>query len=241
MPRRWVKKELQRNPVGEGVGKALGWVLENKENVGIGMLVIIILAIFVPVIVSHQIKMNNQAFRILFEGENQFYRDKHSKALKTFRSVYKDHKNTDAAPFAIFYEGCLQYKKGDYENAVSSFKKYLQDYENRPMTPQVLACMGSAYEQTGDYSEAVKIYRRFIDDFSSNYMAPSIYQALARLHLEMGQEQEALGIYKEIDRLYNSHIWAELADYHIERLGGNEENPEPESLIESHNRPIGKP
>ena len=241
MPRRWVKKELQRNPVGEGVGKALGWVLENKENVGIGMLVIIILAIFVPVIVSHQIKINNQAFKVLFQGENQFYREKYGKALKTFRSVYKDHRNTDAVPFAIFYEGCLHYKKGDYDQVVNTFKKYLQDYANRPITPQVLACMGNAYEQIGNYSEAVKIHKRFIDDFSSNHLTPSIYQALARSYLKMGQEQNALDIYRDIDRLYNSHIWAELADYNIERLGGNEENPESESLKESRNDLINEP
>ena len=218
MSKKFVRNELRKNLLAKNVGKTVKWALNNKENMGIGLLVLTIFVIFIFVVIQYNNKMNEKAFEILSQGENQYYQKKYQEALTSFKNIYDDYKNTKAVPFALFYEGCLLYDRENYEDAIKKFKNYLTNYRNKFVTPEVLNCMGNAYEQLDNYIEATTVYKKFIDEFDDHHLTPTVYQGLARAYLELGNKQEAVYIYKKIGKLYNNSIWAELATSKIKTL-----------------------
>ena len=217
MPRRWVKEELKKDRLVNWVERSVIWVNQNRENVMIGGIVILAVAIFIPFSLSRRAKLNEQAFSLFARGQQEYFENRLDKAISFYDQVLT-RSGSKAIPFVLFYKGNLLYELGKYSEAASVYRRYLDKYETRKFTPEVLIGLGNSLEQQGKFDEAKEIYQKFLDKFPQHYLLPGVYQGLGRCYEKLGQKDEAIKIYQQMSRFYSGWVWQDMAEAKIEAL-----------------------
>jgi TolA-binding protein len=217
MPRKWVKEELKKDRLASWMERSVTWVNQNRKNALIGGIVILAVAIFIPFLLSHRAKMNEQAFTLLATGQQEYFENRLDKAISFYDQVLQ-HYGSKPIPFALFYKGNALYEMGKYSEAASVYRSYLEKYETRKFTPEVLISLGNSLEQEGKFNEAKEIYQKFLHKFSQHYLLPGVYQGLGRCYEKLGQKDEAIKIYQQISHFYTGGVWKDMAEAKIKAL-----------------------
>jgi hypothetical protein len=93
MTRRWVKKELRKNPVRDIVVKVVKYFRSNKNNFYITVGAVVVMLLFVFVIVRNKIEDNKKASLIYAQAQSDFYRFNYKAAVQKLETIEKQFKS----------------------------------------------------------------------------------------------------------------------------------------------------
>jgi len=215
--RQWVKKELNKDGLASTLSRTIQWAMANRENVMIGGVVILAALIFIPFLISHQMKMDTECMDMVSQGEILSLQNQPDRAISNLDAALAKGRKK-AEPFALLYKGNTLYSMGRYRDAIDSYKKYMEKYEKKPLTPEVLMGLACSYEQEGDYNMALSTFRNFINKYPDNPLLGEVYNGTGRCYELSGQKDMAIETYQKISTMYEGKLWGSIAKARIEAL-----------------------
>lgn len=216
MTRKWVKDELKKNPVADAVMVTAKYATDNKNNIVIGIVIIVIGILFVTVVIKNKMKETKSALRIYSFAQNDFNRFNYSSAIEKYTSIEKEFSNTSIIPQVKYFKGLSYYKQGNLQKAENILKNCLRKYKKSKIVSQVRITLGAVFEDKGEYEEALKIYSLIPDD---EYLKPEALSGMARIYEIIDKKSEAVEIYTKLQSHYVNTYWGNYAKERLESFG----------------------
>ncbi len=211
----------------DAVDKVTGFWNNNAKKVGIGVAVIVVLALgifgYKYFISDPNEKKASEAIRT---AENYFRQDSLKMALDGdnanagFLKVISKYSGTKAANLAHFYAGSCYLRLGDFNNAAKQLESFST---SEPLVKARAKCLlADAYAEQGKKEEAAKLYKEAGTTFEKDeYNSPHYLFRAGFLYESMGKNSEAIEIYKMIKEKYPQYREYDI-DKYLGRLGSVE-------------------
>jgi tetratricopeptide (TPR) repeat protein len=215
-------KDVQNIDIDVTIGKAEGYIQENKKSLSIigGAIALVVGGYFVytNLIVAPQEK---EAEKEMFTAEGYFAQDSLKLALNGdgnkmgFLQIIDNYGSSQSANLAQYYAGICYLRKGEYENAIEHLSKY--DAEDDITGALALGGIGDANLELGKKDDALKYYKKAID-WDDNQFTSAVYMMKAAMVDEMtGDYKSASELYEKIKKDYPSSAEAREVDRYIAR------------------------
>ena len=215
-------KDIQNIDIDETIGKAEGYIQENKKSLSIigGAIVLVVGGYFVytSLIVAPQEK---EAEKDMFAAEGYFAQDSLKLALNGdgnkmgFLQIIDNYGSSQSANLAHYYAGICFLRKGEYDNAIEYLSKY--DAEDDITGALALGGIGDANLELGKKDDALKYYKKAID-WDNNQFTAAVYLMKAAMVYEMlGDYKSAADFYEKIKKDYPNTSEAREVDRYIAR------------------------
>ena len=218
MARQWVKEALHKDFLSQVAAKTTVWVKDNKENALIGSILFVAIIVFIPFIISHQNKLDNEVMILVSQGEMLSAQGQYNQAISFLDNALSKNRNK-TNPLAYYYKANTLYNIGRYQEAIDTYNLFLSKYEKNILTPEIKIGLAKAYEQIGDYNKSINIYNEFIKNYSEHPFMPDVFQSLGRCYELAGFRDEAIRVYQQVSALYLQTLWKEMADDRLKDLG----------------------
>ncbi|SPY34961.1 tol-pal system protein YbgF [Porphyromonas cangingivalis] len=210
--------------VGVIVSKSEKFIDDNKKNITVAVLAVIILvgAFFAYKHLYAQPK-EDKAKEAMFRAEHYFGVDSFALALngdgaKTtgFLEIIKKYGSTEAGNLAQAYAGISYFKLGEYDKALEHLKKFSADDEM--LAPTVVGLIGDCLVEKGNVQEAVSYFEKAAAKADNSVISPVYLKKAGLAYESLGQNDKAMTCYKTIKDKYYDSEEAGLIDRYIERL-----------------------
>lgn len=210
MSKQWVKEQVHRNEIAQGLGRTVSWIEANRAQAlayGGGVLAA---AAIIGLFFYQTTKTKRTAWEKLAIAQSMAYQapEKGLEELKTIADLYSQ---TDAAGYALLTAGDLMFRQGRYKEAREFYQRIADQPSMRSVMPLALSNLGIAYEGEKDYKNAVEANQRFLDSYQDHYLAPQVHGSLARSLEALGQKDQAKSTYERMSLLYPDTYWAQWA------------------------------
>ncbi len=201
------KQSDENLEITESIGKAEGYVTENKKSITFigGAILVLILGYFgyTNLIVKPQ-EVNAQ--KEMYMAERYFQQDSVDKAINGdgqfpgFLEIIDNYGSSNSANLAHYYLGMSYLKKGEWDNAIEYLSKY--DAEDDITGALALGAIGDANMELGKKDEAEKFYMKAVD-YDNNQFTAAIFLMKAALARELNNDYKgAADLYERIKKDY---------------------------------------
>ena len=162
MPRTWIKHEVKRNEVADGLDIVAGWVRRNRET-ALGLAGALLVAIvFGAYFVVRMIDVRKDAWEKLARAESYLYVNQADQTLKELKDLQTQSPSAPASQFGSLLSGDVLYRQGKHKEAADSYRAFLDSGAQPGLAPVALAGLAAAQEAAGQLAEAAATYRRFL-------------------------------------------------------------------------------
>lgn len=216
MTRRWVKQELKKNPIENIVIYIVNYYTENKNNVFVGIVVVIVICLFIGVSIKNRIKETRQASKLFAFAQNDFDRFNYSAAIKKFNDIEKKFRSTSIIPQVLYFKGLSYYRQGNLQQAEDALKKCINEFKRNKILLEVRLSLAMVFEDMKKYDQAVAQYN-MVDD--NEYVKPEALTGAARMYEIMGKREEAMDAYTKLQAHYVNTYWGNFAKDRLSALG----------------------
>ena len=178
--------------------KIAKYVVRHREKsifIGVGSIVIVVLAIF---FLSRGEQTNPKADLMHTQALGMLTTGRIQDAQTVLQELTRQYPNTRSGKIGFYYLGTLAYYGGRFEESLEHFDRFLAAEKNdRLLTPSALMGAGGAAEGIKDYERALKYYERVKRDEKSPLYA---YGALSygRVLGLLGRTEEARKALQEL-------------------------------------------
>ncbi|MDQ3049731.1 MAG: tetratricopeptide repeat protein [Bacteroidota bacterium] len=214
------KQSDQNLEITESIGKAEGYVTENKKSITFigGAILVLILGYFAytNLIVKPQ-EVNAQ--KEMYMAERYFQQDSIDKAINGdgqfpgFLEIIDNYGSSSSANLAHYYLGMSYLKKGEWDNAIDYLSKY--DAEDDVTGALALGAIGDANMELGKKEEAEKFYMKAVD-YDKNQFTSAIFLMKAAMARELNNDYKgAADLYERIKKDYPQSTEARDIDRYI--------------------------
>lgn len=153
------KKQIKQDSFVTTALKASEYFQKNKNYfyMGLGVLVVIILAIYLIGYSSSQKAINSE--NLFAEGQLAAAMGQWEQSIISYRQLVDEYSATDFAGRACYYVAKTYYEHDQFDSATVYFEKYIANYKKQPLLI-VASYVGSAgcYEHNDDYAKAGDCY-----------------------------------------------------------------------------------
>jgi tetratricopeptide (TPR) repeat protein len=222
MTRTWIKNELKKNHLEQIIINCINYYKSNKNNVFVGMMIIIILVLFAGMIIRNRYKETQEASKLFVFAQNDFDRFNYNEAIKKFNDIEKNYGATSIMPQVLYFKGLAYYRQGNYDEAEKAFKKSINTRKNK-IVSEVRIALASIYEDMNKYDMALEQYN-IIED--NEYLKPEALTAVARIYELTVRNQQAIDTYTKIQSHYVNTYWGNFAKQRLAALGAAKESDE---------------
>lgn len=181
MARPWVKETVRQDKFTQTFFRIFSWSKKHKENMLIGGIVLILIAIFIPLNISRNRNLEQEAAQKLSSATFAYYQGNIEQAIALFQEITERYSRTSTCPLAFYYWGNLLYEIGDYQQAETIFNKFLDRYPKHAIYPQVLLNLGYTYEQMGNSDKAAEVYQKFSEQFPYHFLIEEAEKGILRV------------------------------------------------------------
>jgi outer membrane protein assembly factor BamD (BamD/ComL family) len=216
MTRKWVKEELKKNPLEKVVIKAVTYTVENKNNVLIALVILIVIGLFAGMIIRNRIMEGKEAARLFAFAQNDFDRFNYQAAIDKLSNIENKFGRTSIIDQVLYLKGLAYYKKGNYEPAEKAFIKCISDHPKSKIISETRISLASVYEEAEQYMKAIQQYSGIPEN---DYLRPEALMGIARLHEIQGNTQEAIKAYTSLQSHYVNTYWGNFASKRLALLG----------------------
>ena len=216
MTRRWVKEELRKNPLQNIVLGAVDYYKENKSNVSVGFVILLVIGLFVGMALRNRSKETDQASKIFTFAQNDFDRFNYKEAIKKLNDIEKKFAHTKIMPHALYFKGLSYQKQGKLDEALKSLTKCIDEHPKSTIISLARLSLAAVHEELGNYEQALSQYG-FIED--NDYLKPESLAGIARIYENTGKREEALDIYKRMQSHYINTFWGNFAENRLIAFG----------------------
>lgn len=216
MTRKWVKNELKKNPVENLVVGAINYYNENKNNVFLGLVVVVVIGLFIGVAIKNRIKETMDASKLFSFAQNDFDRFNYSAAIKKFNHIEKKFQNTSIIPQVLYFKGLSYYKQGNFQQAENAFIKCINSSKRNKIISEVRLSLAMVFEDMKKYDQALEQYNMIGDN---EHLNPEALTGAARIYEIMGKQGEAVDVYTKIQAHYVNTYWGNFAKLRLQALG----------------------
>jgi len=211
----------------EVVDKVTGFWNQHARQIGLGIAVIVIVAIgifgYKYFISDPNEKKASEAIRY---AESYFREDSLKLALNGdnvnagFLKVISKYSGTRAANLAHFYAGSCYIRLGDFKNAAKQLEAFST---SEPLVKaRAKSLLADAYAEDGKKEEAAKLYKEAGTTFEKDdYYSPQYLFRAGYLYESIGKNSEAIEMYKMIKEKYPTYKEYDI-DKYLGRLGSVE-------------------
>jgi predicted negative regulator of RcsB-dependent stress response len=170
---RELRAAIKRNDLEEAMQKGGEWLKANVENVLIGAVLAVVLAVLVPYWLSSQSEQQAQSAVQLRAAQSDFQRalsagpgqaDALRQARSKYQAVVTSYAGTDAAAHASLGASQADLKLGEADQAIANFQGFLSEFgEDHALAPLAVAGMAQAYEAKSEWAKAAAQYQSLDD------------------------------------------------------------------------------
>ncbi len=111
----------------------------------------------------------------------------------------------------LFIRADLYYQEKSWDNASKDYQTLARRFPQSYLAPISLFDAGVCLEEKGDPDGALKLYTKIAQDYQDSPVAPRAMFDAARLDEQKGSFAEAQKMYNQIDGLFPSSTWDQLA------------------------------
>ncbi len=219
MPKAWVRKELQKEPLGNFAAKIIPWILAHREtalSIFVTLVIVLSLGIY---FFYHLKKIDARAWDKLSFAQAHQQRNLTDQAISFYNEIIDRYPRTQAAGYALFYKAEMLYQQKKYPEASQAFRSFLQKYPRKKLLiPLVYAGLGTSLESENKYSEAINTYQEFANKFPEHFSTPEVYLSLGRCYQINGQNNEAMSTYNKVITSYPGSTWQKIAETYLKNL-----------------------
>ncbi len=127
-----------------------------------------------------------------------------------------DYPHNFAAQRALFTRGLMALEKDEWNGASASFNELAEKWPESYLAPVSLANAAGAFEQAGNMEQALASWQKLADNYSgTSANVPEALFNIARLNEKAGNNDAALEGYKNLESLFPSSRWTDLAKTRI--------------------------
>ncbi|MFW6172127.1 MAG: tetratricopeptide repeat protein [Elusimicrobiota bacterium] len=216
MTKKWVKDELKKNPINAFIIKVVDYVKKNKNNVTIGIVIVIIMGLFIGMMARRRILANKEASELFAAAQNLYDRYKYEETIDKLNEIYKNYRNTKIIDQVLYYKGLSFHKQGELEKSKQILEQASKNYKNSEILSEIKITLGSVYEDLGEYEKAVQKYKTVSED---GYLKPEALMGMARIYEIEKSTAKAVEVYKRVQSHYVGSWWEEMAKKRLSELG----------------------
>lgn len=177
-----VRKMIKHNEFQEIIANLITAAKKNTENLIIGAIVVVVIAVAIPLLINSQAKKEEKAQGILAQA-NYFYN----------LPVGQD-KETGVKYFA---------NEGEkFDRIIGSYSEILQNYKGTKAMKQATLGIADANYAAGKYLEALEYYNTFITKYPGHELADDALSGRAYANYQMGNVREAAADWEEVVKNY---------------------------------------
>ncbi len=207
------KKELKQDKFVLFTLKARDFIDENAKllvRVGIGVLIVIILASFY---IRSKRNANTEANEMLGEAQMALNQNNTTQADTLLKDLVKNYDGVTAAGQGCYLLARSYWQKSDYANAKIYFKKYVDEYaDDDLLTSASLAGYGDCLMQEGNVKEAADYYEKAGNVNKDLPMAPSYFYSAAQAYMQINDLSKAQELAEFIVKNYENSEYKNRAE-----------------------------
>lgn len=175
------KKELQEDPVMDGLLKTKEFVQKNYNSV-IGVFVVVVLVTGISIgynmYSTNKIKTAREDFgKAMVAYRNEMFTD----AIDKFRLVAENYRGTVSSITSAYMLGGILYQQGKYDEAIQWYETAGKSSKGGFISSQASEGLALCYEMKGDVSKAVAILEKALNNEKLSYRKNALRWKLALL------------------------------------------------------------
>lgn len=211
MSKQWVRQQIRRDEMKDGLEVLVGWISDNRQKaaaIGGGVVAVVLAA----GIVVYQVRASRAAaWERLSVAQTYAYSGKPDTALEQVKQLAEQQPNTSAAGYATVFSGDILYQRGQYKEAAGQFSKVIERGNPKALQPVALSGLTLSQESENDYAQAIITAERFLEAYPDHYLAPQVHSSLARSLLATSKTDLAKATLQKIQLQYAGTYWAAWA------------------------------
>jgi TolA-binding protein len=199
------KKQLKEDEFVNFFAKTILYFQAHKQEVGIGVLVLLIGAAIFGGFYFYRRSFDDQAFYQMSQALEVYHKaapttsDNNIKqAQELLEKVIKLHPSSPAAEEAQYYLGNCYFQMGDYDKALGVYENYLKKHSSGRFAPMAQEGRAQSWVAKKDMINAAKEYENLIKTYDSYPLLAEVLMTLGQLYEQMNNPQEALKTYKSV-------------------------------------------
>ncbi|MFC2048762.1 tetratricopeptide repeat protein [Elusimicrobiota bacterium] len=216
--RRWVREELKKNPIAVFVIQAIVYVKNNRQNLMVTLVGIVVIGLFAGVIIKNKINENREAGRIFAFIQNDFYSFNYKKAIDKIKDVENKFGSAKIMDHVIYLKALAYYRMGKTEEAIKILEECINSYQKSKVIDNMRLVLATMMEETSKYDKAFLEYDKIGEN---SYLKPEALSGQARIAELQGDTKKAINIYKVIQSHYVNSYWGNFAKTRLLLFGVN--------------------
>ncbi|GEM_PF-6175998 len=216
MTRRWVKKELKKNPLEKAVISAIKFVRKNKNEVVVALGVVLLVSLFGIMIIRDRIRQDKEASRIFTAAQADFENFNYGASIEKLKQVTRDYPRTAIIDHAYYLKALAFMEEGENEKAHEVLMRLVVEHPNSGIINEIRIALAMSYEEEEEYERAAEVYGE-IDEGS--YLKAEALTGQARAYDSLDREEEAVDLYQRVKTSYPHTYWEEFADLRLREMG----------------------
>ncbi len=229
--RRWVKKELKKDPLRSAFFSILKYIREHRKGAAVSAAALLLLAGLSVVVIRDVMRQRNEAARLFSAAQTEFSRFNYDRSAQLCREILDSYPRSGISDHALYLKGLSYYKMEELGKADEALSEASERYSGSEIAPEIILSRGNLLEEKNDYENAIRYYRKVPD---RHYLKPEALAGEARALELTGRKSRAVEIYRRISARHPDTYWAEFAGGRLEDLDTSREEPEvvPEIITE---------
>lgn len=217
------KNHNHNEEVGEVVGKAEAFIINNQKRILIAIIaVVIIIAGFMGY--KHYISEPREvnASTAIAQSEAYFAQKNYDLALNGdsinnmgFLKAIQEFNGTKAGNLAKAYAGICYAQLKKYQEAIDMLSDFEADDDM--ISPSTIGIMGDCYVELGQLDNAVNAFEKAAERADNDAVSPVCLMKAGLVYEKQGKFADAENVYKTIKTDYSLSMQAATIDKYIER------------------------
>jgi tetratricopeptide (TPR) repeat protein len=220
-----VRKLIKKNEFQEMVAAAVSGAKKNSENLIIGAIILIIIAVAVPLFLNSQAKKEEKAQGLLAQA-NYYYNlpvgedkntgvkyfaseaEKYERIIGAYSEILQNYKGTKASSYAYLGTADAYYAAGKYMESMEYYNTFITKNPRHEMTDDAISGRAYCNYRLNNYREAAADWEDVIKKYpgANTYFDAKIHAAMS--YEKMGEKEKAGVYYAEIIKENPDSAWA---------------------------------
>ncbi len=216
MTRKWVKQELKKNPLEKFVLRVVEFVKINKNEVAMGVIALVVIALFIGVMIRQRIQSNREAGRIFAAAQADFQSFRYEEAIDKLKTLKREYPGSRIEKMSYYLKGLAYTMQGDDERAAEVFEAALESHSRSAISEHINISVAKVYENLQRYEDSVEQYGLVEQE---HYLYPEALLGMAAVYEIKGDKYRAADIYRYIQLNYPHYFWGEISSLRLSALG----------------------
>ena len=217
--RRWVKKELKKDPLRNALAATVRFVKRHRRGTAAALVLIAAAAGSLAVSAHRRAQQRDEASVLYAAAQAEYSGFNYEEAAKLSAEIIETYPRGGINDLALYLKGMSHYRLEDYEKALEALISASRDHPRSAISPEVNLAAAEIYEETGDYENALIYYERIPD---RHYLEPAALTGKARVRELKGEYAEAVSLYRRISAHHLNTFWSEFSSKRLEVLGASD-------------------